>query len=126
MPVSISRYEFKHKKWILVARMINARCLFSLAVAHGFLYAIGGQDRKKNLKLVERYDADTDAWEKVRSMTLPLSSAAVAVHRNYIYIIGGATKYNLVETATVERFDGDSWTTVKNKMKRIPCQIKNT
>lgn len=90
--------------------MINARCYFSLAVAHGFLYAIGGQADKKALKSVERYDPDANTWEKVSSLNGPRSAAAVAVLCNHIYVIGGSTTYNGVETTTVERFDGDSCT----------------
>lgn len=95
--------------------MMNARCLFSLAVAHGFLYAIGGQAGKETLKLVERYDPVTNAWEEVSSLITQRSSAAVAVHRNYIYVIGGA--YNRMGTEKVERFDGESWITVRLKNK---------
>lgn len=110
--VFLCRYDYRNKEWVFVARMLNARCLFSLAMAHGFLYAIGGQARKKSLKLVERYDADADKWEEVNPLNTPRSAAAVAVHRNYVYVVGGATKYNEMETSTVERFDGHSWVTV--------------
>lgn len=95
--------------------MKHARCLFSLAVAYGFLYAIGGQDGQNSLKSVERYDPDADKWERVCSLNIQRSSAAVAVNRNYIYVIGGATKVNSDETVTVECFDGHSWKMVKNE-----------
>lgn len=103
--------------------MKTARCLFSLAVAHGFLYAIGGQEEKTSLKSAERYDPDTDTWEEVCSMNVSRSSAAIAVHRNHIYVIGGATKYNSDETATVERFDGNSWTTVEVKINKLIASV---
>lgn len=106
------RHDSSKNGWKFVAPMKNARCLFSLAVAHGFLYAIGGQDQRESLRLVERYDPDADTWERVSSLNIPRSSAAVAVHCNHIYVIGGATKINSDETATVERFDGNTWTTV--------------
>lgn len=102
---------------------MNARCLFSLAVAHGFLYTIGGQFGKKSLQLVGRHDADANAWEKVSPLKLktPRSAPAVAVHRNFISIVGGATKYNPSETATVERYDGDS----VNENNNCNCTMYN-
>lgn len=71
---------------------VECPLLFSVAVAHGFLYAIGGQGEDETLNAVERYDPHADTWEMVASMKIRRSSAAVAVHRNFIYIIGGATK----------------------------------
>lgn len=112
IPFYLCRYDNRKKEWKFVAPMLNARCLFSLAVAHGFLYAIGGQFEKRSLELVERYDADANSWEAVSSLKTPRSAAAVAVHRNFIYVVGGATEINSMETATVERFDGNSWVTV--------------
>lgn len=88
--------------------MTKVRCLFSLAVALGFLYAIGGQDCGTSLKWVKRYDPDADEWEQVESLNIPLSSAAFAVCRKFIYIIGGSKKINCKETVTVECFDGHS------------------
>lgn len=113
------RHDSRKNEWTSVAPMRTARCLFSLAVAHGFLYAIGGQAGKSTLNSVERYDPDSDTWEEVRSLNVSRSSTATAVHRNHIYVIGGATAYNSEETATVERFDGNLWTTVKLNMKTI-------
>lgn len=107
--------------------MLNARCLFSLAVAHGFLYAIGGQVNKQSMKLVKRFDPDANKWEKVNSLILQRSSTAVAVHSNYIYVVGGATDYNKMETASVERFDGNSWIMVswnKNIVDFLKYMIK--
>lgn len=100
--VVLCRYDYRTKEWTFVARMLNARRLFSLAVAHGFSYAIA-QARRKFLKLVERYDADANTWEEVGPLKTPRSTAAVAVHRSYGYVVGGATVCNEMETATVER-----------------------
>lgn len=90
----------------------TGRSLLSIAVAHGFMYAIGGQIDNSPLASVEKYDAKKNVWLEVSPMFEPRSSAAVAVLNGDIVVIGGATKCNSAETASVERFDGTTWTKV--------------
>lgn len=94
--------------------MLSGRSLFSLVVADGFIYAIGGNGADEiPLASVERYDVRNNAWNAVRPMLTPRSAAAVALLNGDIVVIGGHTANN-IDCDTVEKFDGHKWTTVIN------------
>lgn len=93
--------------------MISQRSLFSLIAAHGFIYAIGGNNGK-SLSTVERYDASANLWIAVESMIKPRVAAAAAALNGNIFVMGGSTEINSCETASVEKFSGETekWTLI--------------
>ena len=60
----------------------------SVAVADGWIYAVGGSDERDALDSVERYDPMRDVWSPVTSMRLPRSSFATVQLEGKIYAIG--------------------------------------
>lgn len=108
-----NRYDLHLKKWEKCASMSTGRSAFVLAVARGFIYAIGGKmSNEIPTTSMERYDCKKKNWTDAPSMNVPRSSPGVAVMNEFIFVIGGSTQIKGGETATVERFDGTAWTLV--------------
>lgn len=74
-----------------VAPMESVRRGLCAVALHGFVYAIGGHDGRKNLGLnsVERYDPETNQWEYVASMDEQRCFASATVINNKILVVGG-------------------------------------
>lgn len=99
--------------------MITARALFTLAIAHGYMYAIGGVGQDGNmLNTVERYDFECNVWTVCEQMNFPRVAAASIVIDNELFVIGGGTKLNSDETATVEKYDGNGRWMMVRKINR--------
>lgn len=113
------RLELKRRRWTSVPPMGNKRTLFSMVVADGLIYAIGGENELECTKLVEYYDPDKKVWMNTAPMIKPRASAGVAVLNNAIYAVGGSTVFKYGDTDTVERFDLDSkqWSLVRLRTK---------
>merc|ERR1712039_21005 len=85
---TVERYDPARNVWEQVADMPTARCGISAAVANCFIYVIGGNgdgfisvaDDSK-LDIVERYDPQTDAWERVATMPTARSHLAAVTVR---------------------------------------------
>lgn len=95
--------------------MISSRTLFAMVVAHGLIYAIGGEHNFQCLNSVEYYNPKTDDWISTTPMIKPRANVGVAVLNNAIYAVGGSMSYRAGETNTVERFDLDTkeWSMVR-------------
>lgn len=95
--------------------MAKVRTLFSMVVAHGLIYAIGGEDEFACMKLVEYYDPKKNAWTNTTPMIKPRAGAGVAVFNNAIYAVGGSTMFKYGDTDTVERYDLETkqWSLVR-------------
>lgn len=100
---TVQRYDIKKGQWKICKPMIRERSLFSMIVAHGFVYAIGGYNGE-TISAVERYDASANIWMAVEPMNTPRMAATAAQLHGDIYVMGGSTKGNTCETATVEKF----------------------
>lgn len=57
------RYDPVGNRWRKLADMQEARCLFSMVVLDGMIYAIGGEKTYKvSVDSVERYSPNTNSW----------------------------------------------------------------
>jgi uncharacterized membrane protein YjgN (DUF898 family) len=84
-----------------------------LVAAGGKLYAIGGNDGRKNVGAVEAYDPGTGKWEKRKGMRVPRCSSGAAVLNGRIYVFGGSRdRWNGPVLKLVESYDpaADAWT----------------
>eukprot|EP00971_Amphidinium_carterae_P081493 1612096-Amphidinium_carterae.1 len=61
-----------------------------LAAANGCLYVCGGQDKGEVLRSVERFKAETFAWEPVSSMQQARCNAATVSVNGYLYVYSSA------------------------------------
>lgn len=84
----------------------------------GRLYAIGGgpgataSGGSPNLAVVERYDANTDAWEVLAPMPAPRAKAAAAYDgAGHVLLIGGYDEFGAARSSSVFVFDiaGGTW-----------------
>lgn len=108
------RFDLNKRRWSAVKPMEAKRTLFSMVVAHGLIYAIGGEDEFKCMNSVEFYDSKKNVWQNATPMIQPRASAGVAVLNNAIFAVGGSTMFKYGDTNTVERFDLDTkqWSSV--------------
>ena len=59
--------------------MIFCRSTHDVAVVHGILYAVGGNDGSSSLNSVEKYEPKSNKWTTVESMSTRRSSVGVVV-----------------------------------------------
>jgi N-acetylneuraminic acid mutarotase len=60
---SAEQYDPETNKWIAISSLLTARCVHALVNADNALFAIGGWDDEANVSSVERYDAESSAWQ---------------------------------------------------------------
>ncbi|MBD3419465.1 MAG: hypothetical protein GF398_05035 [Chitinivibrionales bacterium] len=107
---TVERFDIVTGKWDSVAAMNYARADFAADTLNGTIYVIGGQDYRREITSIERYDPISDSWE-IDSVELPGARIGhtVTALDNKLYIIGGIvpdTVYGLVKvTAVVGAFD---------------------
>ena len=58
-----------------------------------YIYAIGGENRKEILKIVERYDVLNNRWELVASMKYERYYPRAVVFNKKIYVFGKNFSY---------------------------------
>lgn len=76
---------------------------FAAAVIGPDLYVTGGWDGVEALESVERYDAKSNTWTPLPSMTTPRHQHAMAVLEGKLYVFGGHDGY--CELDSVEAFN---------------------
>lgn len=77
------------------------------------MYIAGGFNEGQYLNGVERYVPETQTWERVSEMPIPVADFAITAKDNKIYFVGG---YNGKPIANVQIYDiaNDSWQTGKS------------
>ncbi len=124
---TIEIYRIDDNKWELGKPLQEARQGVQVAAVDGKLYAIGGAyDQNKNFMLssvFERYDPETNTWESLPDLPVPILAPGVAVIEGKIFIIGGSTIENGSQGASdkVYVFDTNknSWGTASPLPKGI-------
>jgi hypothetical protein len=82
-------YDPRQDVWAERAPLPEPRCGYALAAFEGSLYLFGGWDGVKESHSVFRYDHDTDIWQVMSSLPLPLQGAQAVVEGAGIAIFGG-------------------------------------
>ncbi len=107
-------YDTQTNTWHTVANMPTPRVAVQTAVFSNEIYVFGGYDRKgfrgtrRNKKIVEMYDTQTDTWVKKQDMPRFRIHFATAVVDEKIYLIGGKivdNPFNATSTNLVEVYD---------------------
>ena len=70
--------------------MLAMKHHFSLCLAYGYIYSIGGEDRNSKLKDCQRYNIKGNKWEPISALLSAREGAACCKYNvNYLYAIGG-------------------------------------
>ncbi|MGH0144431.1 UNVERIFIED_CONTAM: hypothetical protein FKN15_017182 [Acipenser sinensis] len=59
------RYDPRHDRWFQIQSMQQQHADHCVCALGGYLYTIGGRDYHNELRVVERYDPQTNTWEFV-------------------------------------------------------------
>lgn len=101
---SVEIFNIAGNKWEKGNPLREARQGVQVAAAGGKLYAIGGVcSRDKNFQLsqaFERYDPDSDKWESLPDLPVPIFAPGIAVIQGKIFVIGGSTITNDAQEAS--------------------------
>ena len=106
-------YDTQTNTWHTVANMPTPRVAVQTAVFSNEIYVFGGYDRKgfrgtrRNKKIVEMYDTQTDTWVEKRDMTSFRLHFTTAVIDGKIYLIGGKVegRFNPTSINLIEVYD---------------------
>ncbi|PON95360.1 Kelch repeat-containing F-box protein [Trema orientale] len=92
---TVWRYNLVTNQWLRGPSMINARYMFATATCGSFGYVAGGREetgfdaQKKFLSSAERYNPDTESWERLPNMHRKRGSCSGFYMDNKFYVIGG-------------------------------------
>ena len=107
------RWQPEEGAWEERAPLTNAREHMATVSLCGFIYAIGGrahgQDSDDLGSTVERYDPETDTWEKRAPLPEPRSGLNGATACNAIVVAGGETSTNVFANTQIYDPAGDTW-----------------
>jgi len=96
---------FDGKAWRDAKPMPTAREHVAAAADRRYLYAIGGRELSSdhNLAAFERYDPESDEWERLPDLPTPRGGLGATVAGNHVVAAGGEEPTGV--RATVEAFD---------------------
>lgn len=79
-----------------------------------FIYAFGGKDGHKDLKLCEKYNVEDDEWTVITPMEIGKSEAsACIVNSEFIFVIGGHIHdYGCFNDIDKYSITDNSWSTI--------------
>ena len=105
----VEYYNPNNNKWVVCSPMLKKRGSVGVAVLNDYIYAVGGHELPNTLlgcnrfDCAERYDAKSDQWTLISSMSKPKEAVGVAAMGQFIYVAGGfdGNKY----LNDVERYD---------------------
>lgn len=101
-------YSFSDSQWHSLPAMPTARDHMRMEWVNGKLYAISGRkdDLRKNLGVVEVFDAATAKWSTVDNIPAPRGGFGSAVVGKYIYTFGGESFFDCF--GNIERLDTET------------------
>ncbi len=101
---TVEVYDIDENKWGPGHPLPEARHGVQVAVLNGKLYAIGGAyDQSKGLGITaafEKFDPDSNTWESLNNLPVPILAPGTAVVREKIFIMGGSMVENGSWTAS--------------------------
>jgi kelch-like protein 10 len=101
------------KAWREVSPMHERRCILSVAVLEGLVYAMGGNP---NRNTAERYDYRTNRWSMIAPMNEKRVNASATTLNGKIYIVGGFNGRRHLNSAEVYDPEVNQWTSIKSMM----------
>ena len=103
---------FDGETWKPAADIPTPREHLAAASDGDYVYAIGGRDLDagKNTAAFERYDPDTDRWERLPDMPEELGGLGAAYVEGRIVAVGGETSTDVLDTTLVYDIAERTWT----------------
>jgi kelch-like protein 1/4/5 len=74
---SIEKYDPVSDTWIIIANLDMGRDSIGVAVLGNSIITIGGFDGANYLKTVDKFDPETNQFEKLKAITYPRAGACV-------------------------------------------------
>jgi DNA-binding CsgD family transcriptional regulator/N-acetylneuraminic acid mutarotase len=98
-------------RWQTLSPLPTARYGLAVIAYGGNLYAISGSTGQEATGTVERYDTESDTWQRVSSKPTPVSEISAVVIGGKVYVPGGRLSSGKV-TDVMEVYDPqmDTWT----------------
>ena len=88
--------------------MWDKRYTFPMAYIHPYVYAIGGRQygsqQTSILRSCERFNLETNKWERIASMKNRRCTASVCISNGQLYVVGGFQIPNN-RIGTIERYN---------------------
>ncbi len=102
---------FDGESWKPAADIPTPREHLAAASDGDYVYAIGGRDLDagKNSAAFQRYDPDTDRWERLPDMPEELGGLGAAYVEGRIVAVGGETSTDVLDTTLVYDLAERSW-----------------
>jgi N-acetylneuraminic acid mutarotase len=124
---TVEVYDIDENKWSLGRELPEARHGVQVAVFRGKLYSIGGayvQTKGQAISSAfERYDPESNTWESLPELPVPLLAPGLAVIKEMIFVLGGTTIENGSRAASDKVYVFDTgknkWRTASPLPKRI-------
>jgi len=104
---------FDGDHWTPAADIPTPREHLAAATDGRFVYAVGGRhlDAAKNSKAFERYDPETDSWDKLPDMPKAMGGLGAAFVDGQIVATGGETATGVIDSTLVYNIAKRRWTT---------------
>jgi N-acetylneuraminic acid mutarotase len=91
---TVEIYDIEENKWEKGKSLHEARQGVQVAALGGKLYAIGGvsvrNEKVELLSTFERYDPESNTWESLPDLPVPILAPGIAVIKGKIFVIGGS------------------------------------
>ena len=104
---------FDGDRWKPAADIPTPREHLAAATDGKFVYAVGGRhlDAAKNSTAFERYDPETDSWERLPDMPRAMGGLGAAFVDGQIVAVGGETATGVLDSTLVYNIATKRWTT---------------
>jgi N-acetylneuraminic acid mutarotase len=89
-----------------------------------FVYVVGGfeRDGRRTTAAMERYDVESDSWERLADMPVALNHSVAAAYRGDLYVMGGYASATGLDSAIAGLFRYDPETDRWSRLPRAPSR----
>lgn len=85
---NVLQYNPKTNLWLELSLTGYPRIKSAICSSQGFLYAMGGKDKKKKYKSAMRFDTSTNSWSTIKDMHIQrLHAGKLIVKKTCIHFV---------------------------------------
>jgi len=120
----LMKYKPETNSWEDITSFdLGSRVGICVLAKDNFIYFIGGyaRDRHKTLSDVDRYDVNTDRWEKIADLQEPRTGACSSTAYGSIFIAGGLNANNKTSTTCEVYDDARKRWQFTASARKVPC-----
>jgi N-acetylneuraminic acid mutarotase len=96
-------------QWRSLPDAPSPRLMMAWTVLDDKIWIAGGMSHGENLRMVQSYDPQTEAWQPQPPLPVPLHHATAATYRDEVVVIGGANDELANASNKVYALHGGSW-----------------